>query len=179
MTMSAIFENPSLFFLESLFFSKLRPSTKHRKSADVLYDFMDGWYIVKTARRRQFCDFYRPLKTISCRLQNEKNIYICTSQGRQCSGWNKRIRKENWLQKHLILKLRKSIFRMQFAPSCKCKMVMPVQNYNFICSCIQILTWHCNECWQLQSSHTDNQLRGGGLNLANADILFREGVLKC
>ena len=33
--------------------------------------------------------------------------------------------------------------------------------------------------WQLQSSHTDNQLREGGLNLANADVLFREGILKC
>ena len=64
-------------------------------------------YIVKTAKRRQFWDFYRQSPK-DHKLQNEKKIYICTSQGRQWSQFfsennrqtnarDKWIRKENWL----------------------------------------------------------------------------------
>ena len=57
----------------------------------------------------------------------------------------------NWLRKHLNLKLSNGTFRMQLVPSCKFKMVMPAQNYNFICSCIQIL--QVNFCQELLFLH--------------------------
>ena len=40
-----------------------------------------------------------------------------SENNRQTNARNKWIKKENWFQKHLNLKLSKSTFRMQFAPS--------------------------------------------------------------
>ena len=72
-----------------------------------------------------------PLKTINCRmkrkftfvhLRGDSGLKVSTEKNRHTNVKNKWIRKENWLQKHLNLKLSKSTFRMQFAPSCKSKM---------------------------------------------------------
>ena len=57
MTMSAISENPQTLWIVPI-------------------------YIIKTVRRRQFCDFYRQ-SSKDHKLQNEKKIYIFTSQKRR------------------------------------------------------------------------------------------------
>ena len=88
---------------------------------------------------------------------------------RQTNAMNKWIRKENWLVQIGC----KNIWTWNWAkvplecnwhPSCKCKMVMPVQNYNFVCSCIRILTWHCNESWiELLNNNSHGLSPPGGL----------------
>ena len=97
-----------------------------------------------------------PLKTVNCRmkrkytfvnLRGDSGCKFSTEKNRHTNAKSKWIRKENWLIQIGCenLKLSKSTFRMQLAPSCKFKMVMPVQNYKFVCSCFRILTWQSNE----------------------------------
>ena len=131
--------------------------------------WMDPIYIVKTARRRQFCDFYRQSPK-DHKLQIEKKIYICTSQGRQCSQYfseNNRqtdarikwIRKENWLtQTHLNQKLSKKVPLecnlpdLQFDPSCQnrrfCQSYYVVQ--------IEFLIWPLKGHWWKKASDCDS-----------------------
>ena len=50
-------------------------------------------------------------------LRGDSGLKFSTEKNRRTNVRNKWIKKENWFQKHFNLKLSKSTFRMQFAPS--------------------------------------------------------------
>ena len=93
-----------------------------------------------------------PLSFINCRMKRKftGNTVVSNFPQKRIDTLNVRnkwIKKENWLIKIGFKNI--WTWNCNLLPVCKWKMVMPLQNYNFVCFCIQILRWHCNECHQI------------------------------
>ena len=79
--------------------------------------------------------YLKPLKNTFFEFEKyTSDRKFSVEKNRQTNARNKWIRKENWL----VQFGEKLALECNLPPKSKCKMVMPVQNYNFVCSCIRI-----------------------------------------